>query len=139
MVSDSKDACIAIYLKSNGCIQHSCSTVAGMSGAAIFIDKGAENANKPGEDASDQNRTLDEAGEWLVMLGVCTHLGCVPLGAGEGEVKGEFGGYFCPCHKSRFDMAGRVFKNKPSPDNLPVPPHMYLSDTKLLIGEDKKA
>ena len=59
--------------------------------------------------------------------------------AAEGEVKGEFGGYFCPCHGSTFDLAGRVFKNKPAPDNLEVPPHMYLSDTLLLIGEDKKA
>ena len=61
------------------------------------------------------------------------------LGAAEGEVKGEFGGYFCPCHGSTFDMAGRVYKNKPAPDNLEVPPHMYLSESRLLIGEDKKA
>ena len=81
--------------------------------------------------------------EIAVIEGVCSHLGCSPQFKSV-EAKGEMGmewngGFFCPCHGSTFDLAGRVFKNKPAPDNLEVPPHMYLSDTKLLIGEDKKA
>ena len=66
---------------------------------ATLTDQTAENANKPGADASDQNRTLDEAGEWLVMMGVCTHLGCVPIFDGSGD----FGGWFCLCHVSHYD------------------------------------
>ena len=82
--------------------------------------------------------------EYLVVIGICTHLGCSPSdkfqpGAQPSLPNDWPGGFFCPCHGSTFDMAGRVFKNKPAPDNLEVPPHMYLSDTKLLIGEDKKA
>jgi len=82
--------------------------------------------------------------EYLVLVGICTHLGCSPTskfatGAQPSLPDDWKGGFFCPCHGSTFDMAGRVFKNKPAPDNLEVPPHMYLSDTKLLIGEDKKA
>lgn len=81
--------------------------------------------------------------EILVVVGICPHLGCSPtdkftLGAQPSLPNDWPGGWLCPCHGSTFDLAGRVFKNKPSPDNLPVPPHMYLSDTKLLIGEDKK-
>ena len=68
------------------------------------------------DDASDANRTLDDAGEWLVMIGVCTHLGCVPLGNGSGD----FGGWFCPCHGSHYDTAGRIRKG-PAPENLLVP------------------
>lgn len=82
--------------------------------------------------------------EILVAVGICPHLGCSPTdkfatGPQPSLPDDWHGGFLCPCHGSTFDMAGRVFKNKPSPDNLPVPPHMYLSDTKLLIGEDKKA
>ena len=82
--------------------------------------------------------------EFLVAVGICTHLGCSPsdkfaIGAQPSLPDDWQGGFLCPCHGSTFDMAGRVFKNKPAPDNLEVPPHMYLSDTKLLIGEDKKA
>jgi ubiquinol-cytochrome c reductase iron-sulfur subunit len=82
--------------------------------------------------------------EYLVAVGICTHLGCSPVdkfatGAQPSLPDDWKGGFFCPCHGSTFDMAGRVYKNKPAPDNLPVPPHMYLSDTKILIGEDKKA
>ena len=76
--------------------------------------------------------------------GICSHLGCSPIdrfqpGAQPSLPDDWHGGYLCPCHGSTFDIAGRVFKNKPAPDNLEVPPHMYLSDSKLLIGEDKKA
>ncbi|MBK1615188.1 ubiquinol-cytochrome c reductase iron-sulfur subunit [Rubrivivax gelatinosus] len=82
--------------------------------------------------------------EYLVVIGICTHLGCSPGGvaknAGNPSVPSDWpGGFLCPCHGSTFDLAGRVFKNKPAPDNLEVPPHMYLSDAVLLIGEDKKA
>lgn len=82
--------------------------------------------------------------EYLVVIGICTHLGCSPggvaKGSGNASVPADWpGGFLCPCHGSTFDLAGRVFKNKPAPDNLEVPPHMYLSDTVLLIGEDKKA
>ena len=82
--------------------------------------------------------------EVFVAVGICTHLGCSPSdklqpGAVGGMQSDWAGGFLCPCHGSTFDMAGRVYKNKPAPDNLEVPPHMYLSDTRLLIGEDKKA
>jgi ubiquinol-cytochrome c reductase iron-sulfur subunit len=80
----------------------------------------------------------------LVAVGICSHLGCSPsdkLQAGpQASLPDDWkGGFLCPCHGSTFDLAGRVFKNKPAPDNLEVPPHMYLSDTRLVIGEDKKA
>lgn len=70
---------------------------------------------------------------WLITLGVCTHLGCVPLGAAQGEVKGEFGGYFCPCHGSHYDTAGRTRKG-PAPTNLEVPEYSFLTDTVVKIG-----
>ena len=80
----------------------------------------------------------------LVVVGICSHLGCSPSdkftpGAQPSLPDTWAGGFLCPCHGSTFDMAGRVYKNKPAPDNLEVPPHMYLSDTRLIIGEDKKA
>ena len=80
----------------------------------------------------------------LVVVGICTHLGCSPgdkfaAGAQPSLPADWPGGWLCPCHGSTFDMAGRVFRNKPAPDNLEVPPHQYLSDTRLVIGEDKKA
>lgn len=82
--------------------------------------------------------------EVMVAVGICTHLGCSPSdkftpGPQPSLPNDWAGGFLCACHGSTFDMAGRVFKNKPAPDNLEVPPHMYLSDTRLLIGEDKKA
>ncbi len=92
-------------------------------------DQMAENANKPEADASDQNRTMDEAGEWLVMMGVCTHLGCVPLGDGAGD----FGGWFCPCHGSHYDSAGRIRKG-PAPRNLPVPVAVFENETTIKLG-----
>ncbi len=80
--------------------------------------------------------------EYLVVVGICTHLGCSPVDRFKAEPE-PFddhwkGGFYCPCHGSLFDLAGRVYKNKPAPDNLPVPPHTYLSDNKILIGEDHK-
>lgn len=80
--------------------------------------------------------------EFLVTVGICTHLGCNPVGpfgAGQNAQLGADQGFLCPCHGSTFDLAGRVFKNKPAPDNLVVPPHKYLSDTVVLIGDDSNA
>ena len=92
--------------------------------------------------ARNVNRSIKP--ETLVVVGLCSHLGCSPsdkLQPGpQASLPDDWaGGFLCPCHGSTFDMAGRVYKNKPAPDNLEVPPHMYLSDTRLLIGEDKKA
>jgi ubiquinol-cytochrome c reductase iron-sulfur subunit len=87
------------------------------------------NANKPGLDASDVNRSMDEAGEWLVMMGVCTHLGCVPLGDGAGE----FNGWFCPCHGSHYDPSGRIRKG-PAPENLPIPVAQFVDETTIQLG-----
>ena len=78
-------------------------------------------------------RTKPGKENWLITLGVCTHLGCVPLGAAEGENKGDFGGYFCPCHGSHYDTAGRIRKG-PAPTNLEVPPYEFTSDTVVMIG-----
>jgi len=91
--------------------------------------------------ARNEHRSIKS--DVLVVVGICTHLGCSPgdkfsAGAQPSLPADWPGGWLCPCHGSTFDMAGRVFKNKPAPDNLRVPPHMYLSDSKLLIGEDKK-
>lgn len=94
------------------------------------------------EYAKNQHRSIKP--ELFVAVGICSHLGCSPsdkLQPGpQPSLPDDWqGGFLCPCHGSTFDLAGRVFKNKPAPDNLEVPPHTYLSDTRLLIGEDKKA
>ncbi len=92
-------------------------------------DPMAENANiADGSPATDANRTLDEAGEWLIMMGVCTHLGCVPLGDA-----GDFGGWFCPCHGSHYDTAGRI-RRGPAPRNLPVPVAEFVDETTIKLG-----
>ena len=91
-------------------------------------DQMSYNANKPDSDASDKNRTLDEAGEWLVMVGVCTHLRCVPLAEA-----GDFNGWFCPCHGSHYDTAGRIRKG-PAPKNLPVPTATLTDDLIIKLG-----
>jgi ubiquinol-cytochrome c reductase iron-sulfur subunit len=83
------------------------------------------------------DRTKEGHGNILVMMGVCTHLGCVPLGAGEGETRGEFGGFFCPCHGSVYDPAGRIRKG-PAPKNLEVPDYEFTSDTKIVVGQKGK-
>jgi ubiquinol-cytochrome c reductase iron-sulfur subunit len=89
----------------------------------------ARNENHP-EDApaTDENRTLEETGEWLLMTGVCTHLGCIPIGEA-----GDFGGWFCPCHGSHYDTAGRVRKG-PAPENLHIPIAGFVSDTVVELG-----
>ena len=79
------------------------------------------------------DRTKPGKQNWLVTLGICTHLGCVPLGIGEGETKGEYNGYFCPCHGSHYDTAGRVRKG-PAPLTLKVPDYSFTSDTVVQIG-----
>ena len=79
--------------------------------------------------APDSARTLDEAGKWLVQIGVCTHLGCVPLGGRTGD----FDGWFCPCHGSHYDIAGRIRKG-PAPRNLDLPPAQFVDDTTILLG-----
>lgn len=91
-----------------------------------------------------RNATRSMRPEVFVAVGICTHLGCspssVPAGSTNPSVGGDWrGGFFCPCHGSTFDGAGRVFKNKPAPTNLEVPPHRYLSDARILIGEDGAA
>jgi ubiquinol-cytochrome c reductase iron-sulfur subunit len=95
-----------------------------------LIDGSARNANlDSGADAADENRAMDEGGEWLVMMGVCTHLGCVPLGDGAGD----YHGWFCPCHGSHYDTSGRIRKG-PAPQNLPVPPASFVDETTILLG-----
>ncbi len=90
-----------------------------------------------------KNATRSIKPEYLVAVGICTHLGCSPseklkLGSDSGLGADWPGGFFCPCHGSRFDLAARVYKNVPAPTNLEIPPHQYLSDAKLLIGVDAK-
>ncbi|MES2322076.1 MAG: ubiquinol-cytochrome c reductase iron-sulfur subunit [Pseudomonadota bacterium] len=90
-----------------------------------------------------RNQYRSRKPEYLVAVGICSHLGCSPTskfasGAQPNLPDDWKGGFLCPCHGSTFDLAGRVFKNKPAPDNLEVPPHMYLSDNRLIIGKDEK-
>jgi len=93
-------------------------------------DRVARNENLQGEvPATDENRALDESGEWLVQMGVCTHLGCVPLGNGAGD----FGGWFCPCHGSHYDTSGRI-RRGPAPENLPVPVAQFIDDVTIQLG-----
>ena len=80
-----------------------------------------------------EQRTKPGKKNWLITMGVCTHLGCVPLGAGEGENKGPFGGYFCPCHGSAYDTAARI-RQGPAPTNLVVPDYVFTSDTVVTVG-----
>ncbi len=95
-----------------------------------LVDTSAENANL-GKDAlaTDENRAMDENGEWLVMIGVCTHLGCVPLGGRSGD----FGGWFCPCHGSHYDTAGRIRKG-PAPRNLDIPVTRFDGADAIILG-----
>lgn len=101
-------------------------------------DPQSERPNQP-EYARNEHRAIKP--EYLVVVGICSHLGCSPTdkfktGTESGIAEDWPGGFICPCHGSTFDLAGRVYKNKPAPDNLEVPPHTYLSDTRILIGED---
>lgn len=94
-----------------------------------LMDRASQNPNKAGTDASDANRAMDENGEWLVMIGVCTHLGCVPLGNGAGD----FGGWFCPCHGSHYDSAGRI-RRGPAPENMHIPVASFVDDSTIKLG-----
>jgi len=94
----------------------------------LAIDRQSRNPNLPGTDASDENRALDEEGRWLVMTGVCTHLGCVPLGNA-----GDFEGWFCPCHGSHYDTSGRI-RRGPAPENLHIPVVQFVDDTTIQLG-----
>ncbi|MEM1409498.1 MAG: ubiquinol-cytochrome c reductase iron-sulfur subunit [Pseudomonadota bacterium] len=100
---------------------------AGMKGVK---DTDARNDNQPG-DATFANRVQQE--EYVIVTGVCTHLGCVPLGTSPGENRGDYGGWFCPCHGSHYDTLGRIRKG-PAPANLTVPPVQFLSDTTVRLG-----
>ena len=107
------------------------------AGAPVEVDI---SALKPGEQMTVEWRGKPEL---LVAIGICTHLGCSPSSkfspGPQPSLPDDWeGGFLCPCHGSTFDMAGRVFKNKPAPDNLVVPRYMFLSDTKLVIGKDEK-
>ena len=97
---------------------------------------------KPMQPAYAKNEYRSIKPEYLVLVGICTHLGCSPVdklqAQSEAFASDWKGGFYCPCHGSLFDLAGRVYKNKPAPENLEVPPHKYLSDTRILIGDDSK-
>jgi ubiquinol-cytochrome c reductase iron-sulfur subunit len=106
----------------------------------------AGNLSDPDSAESDQPEFARNAAralkpEYLVLVGVCTHLGCAPLdkfSPGDVTVAADWaGGFFCPCHGSKFDMSGRVYKNVPAPKNLPVPPYQFVTDTRILIGAQK--
>ncbi len=97
-------------------------------------DTSARNDKLPEDTpAEDINRVKDGKANWLVLVGICTHLGCIPKGQSMGDEKGEYGGWFCPCHGSHYDTSGRIRKG-PAPRNLEVPPYEFVSDTKIKIG-----
>jgi len=97
---------------------------------SALIDRVARNENIDGQaPATDENRSFGENGEWLIQMGVCTHLGCVPIGDGAGN----FGGWFCPCHGSHYDTSGRI-RQGPAPENLPVPVLQFVDDATIQLG-----
>jgi ubiquinol-cytochrome c reductase iron-sulfur subunit len=97
-------------------------------------DPVARNANLPDDaPATDENRTTKGHEGFLIMIGICTHLGCIPKGQAPGDNKGDYDGWFCPCHGSQYDTAGRIRKG-PAPQNLAIPPYAFTSDTKVKIG-----
>lgn len=85
------------------------------------------------EPIKDSERVKTGHEQWLVAIGICTHLGCIPLGNKPTDTRGDFGGWLCPCHGSQYDVSGRVRKG-PAPANLPIPPYAFLTDTKIKIG-----
>jgi ubiquinol-cytochrome c reductase iron-sulfur subunit len=105
---------------------------------AELRDPNSENTDQQPDYIKGPTRSIKP--EYLVLVGVCTHLGCAPLDKfqpGDAELGASWaGGFYCPCHGSKFDLSGRVYKSVPAPTNLAVPPYSYLSDTKLLIGSD---
>ncbi|MDB5763908.1 MAG: petA [Herminiimonas sp.] len=103
-------------------------------------------SSQPQQPRYAKNATRSIKPQYFVAIGICTHLGCIPgyrPDIGAGDLAGAFGGpwpggFYCPCHGSKFDLAGRVARNVPAPTNLEIPQHVYVSETRLLIGEDKK-
>ncbi len=94
----------------------------------------ARNEDLPVDDAAtDANRTKAGHENWIIIIGICTHLGCIPKGQALGDERGEYGGWFCPCHGSQYDTAGRIRKG-PAPRNMEVPPYAFTTDTKIKIG-----
>lgn len=91
------------------------------------------NLNQLPDPQSDKDRVKVGHDNWIVLIGICTHLGCVPLGNKPSDTRGEYGGWFCPCHGSAYDTSGRI-RRGPAPSNLPVPPYVFESDTKIKIG-----
>ncbi len=108
----------------------------------LLADPGSESSEQP-DYAKNVGRALKAHENYLVVVGVCTHLGCSPTfrpTVAAADLGADWpGGFFCPCHGSKFDLAGRVFKGVPAPINLIIPPYKYLSDTRLLLGDDSKA
>lgn len=111
-------------------------------GKPIFVRRRNPEEVKTAEDvkmsalidpATDQSRVKAGHDQWLVVVGICTHLGCVPLGNKLTEPRGDFGGWFCPCHGSQYDVSGRV-RHGPAPLNLAVPPYAFMTDSKIKIG-----
>jgi ubiquinol-cytochrome c reductase iron-sulfur subunit len=101
---------------------------------ADLIDPSARNDDLPEKTpATDPNRTKKGHENWMVLVGICTHLGCIPKGQSIGDARGDFGGWFCPCHGSHYDTAGRI-RLGPAPRNLEVPPYDFASDTNIKIG-----
>jgi len=99
-----------------------------------LVDPSARNDALPeSAPATDLNRTKKGKENWIVMVGICTHLGCIPKGQSIADSKGDFGGWFCPCHGSHYDTAGRIRKG-PAPRNLEVPTYEFVSDTSIRIG-----
>lgn len=97
-------------------------------------DSVARNGGMPADSpGSDANRVKKGHENWLILVGICTHLGCIPKGQSMGDTRGDFGGWFCPCHGSHYDTSGRIRKG-PAPRNLEVPPYEFVSDTKIKIG-----
>ena len=109
--------------------------------ASLSDPSSAIESQQPAYAKNDARAIKDE---YSILVGICTHLGCSPthkplVGTAEGMDEKWVGGFFCPCHGSRFDLAGRVFKNVPAPTNLKVPKHMYISETRVIIGVDEGA
>jgi ubiquinol-cytochrome c reductase iron-sulfur subunit len=96
-------------------------------------DPDAEVVGTSGLPATDANRTKPGKENWLVMIGICTHLGCIPKGQSAGDERGPYGGWFCPCHGSAYDTSGRI-RQGPAPRNLAIPPYRFIEDAKIKIG-----
>ena len=121
-------------------VRRSAEGLAALDGIAGELSDPASKVDQQPDYARNVHRSIQA--EYFVVVGLCTHFGCSPLYLPFGEysdsVKDQDGGFFCPCHGSRFDLAGRVYKGKPAPTNLVVPPYQFLAETLLLIGDDKK-